>query len=491
MARYKIISSKTDTEPKKTNKRRIINQDIFKVAIFFAAVFFGMVFFLGYYLTFSASTVINNPYNKRSDQIKRAVIRGSILAEDGEVLAYTEKKDDDGEVRIYPYGSDFAHVVGFEAKGGLGIESSYNYYLLTSHENIFSKIFNELNGEKSMGDNMVTTLDLGMQLQMNNILGRNAGAIIAIDPSTCEIKGMVSHPGFDPNEISEIWDEIVSDEDSSVLLNRATQGTLTPGSTFKIFTLLEYYREKGSGVFDKTFECQGSILAGDAIISCPYGRVHGEQDVVSAFANSCNCAFTRMGMELDLKLFEAGNNSLLFNSELPIDIASKASSYTLPEGSSEFMVGQTVFGQGQTLVSPVHLAMVTCAIANEGLLMKPHLVSEITDYKGNTVKTFKPEEAARLLNADEAEFMKKCMRAVVTEGTGQILYYEGNYLAYGKTGTAETQGDNGENYDHSWFTGFAENDGKTLVVCAMIENMQEAGITGIYAAQQVFNYYFN
>ncbi|MCF0142386.1 MAG: penicillin-binding protein 2 [Parasporobacterium sp.] len=476
---------------RKINNRRIINQDILRISIFFAVLFFALMIYMVCFIAFDSTAVINNTYNKRTDTFKELVDRGKIISADGQVLAYTEKSEDGSTKRVYPYGDTFAHVVGFESMGGLGIESSYNYYLLTSHANIFDRFANEFAGIKSPGDTLVTTLDTGLQKELQGILNGYEGAIVALDPMTGEVKGMYSNPGFDPNTVEENWEQITADEDSGVLLNRVTQGLFTPGSTFKVFTLMEYYREHPEEKDTFLFDCEGTVDTGSGFIKCFSDQVHGEETLKEAFKNSCNCAFSTIGSELDIHSFRINNEQLLFNTPLDIDIAANPSRFELTEDSSKFMIMQTSFGQGETLCSPMHLAMIASAAANNGVLMKPHLVKEVQNYKGNHIKSFNAVQSGRLFAEDEAAFLKEYMRAVITDGTAQQMSYDGNYYAYGKTGTAETKSDKETNYDHSWFMGFAENNGTYLVVCAMIENTQEAGITGTYAAKCVFDYYFN
>lgn len=490
MGEYRLVR-KVNKERKKINRKRLINQDIFKVSVFFAILFFVLIGFLGYFLVFRAGSVINNTYNKRSETLKNTTIRGSILSRDGTELSYTLVDENGSEMRLYPYGDEFFHAVGFDSNGGFGIESAYNYYLLSSHADIFSRIGSEFSSSKLYGDNVVSTLNISIQQTMYDALGDNEGAAIAIDPSTGEILGLVSKPCHDPNRINEDWQMIVEDEENSVLLNRATQAAFTPGSTFKMFTLLEYYREMNGLTSSFEYTCEGTLSSDGHVFGCPNGYAHGWEDLRSAFAYSCNCAFSEIGTTLDMESFATNNKELLFNSDIDIDIPTGRSSFSLTADDSQFMVMQTAFGQGETLVTPLHLAMVTSAVANDGVLMKPHIVSQVTDSDGNTVKTFKPSVYSRLMTSDEAAFMKDCMRAVVTNGTGVVLSYDGNYYAYGKTGTAETNSNKEENHDHSWFTGFAENNGTVIVVCAMIENMEDSGITGLSVAKRVFDTYFN
>ena len=485
---------------KKINTGRLINRDILKVFVFFALLFCALIVFMIHYLAADAPTVINNSYNRRSDVLAKTVRRGSILAEDGTELAYTESQNEEEDIRVYPYGNVFAHVVGFDSNGRAGLEAAYNYYLLTSHASIFDKISNEFKGEKNPGDNLQTTLNAGLQQYISDLMGDNDGAAVCMDPATGKVLAMVSKPDFDPNSIAQIWDVLVSDEDEegdgtyaseskSVLINRAAQGLYTPGSTFKIFTLYEYYLEHPEMISKYTYNCKGSISVGDTTISCLDGEAHGQENLVSAFANSCNCVFGTIGLDLDLARFRQTNEQLLFGTKLPLDIPSVASIYKLTSKDSEYDIMATAIGQGDTQMTPLHLAMVVGAIANDGMCMKPHLVSKILNNREETVKVFQAEEYERLFSSSEADYLKSCLRAVVTDGTGYAVY-PGNFQAYGKTGTAEKESGSGYEYDHSWFAGWAENDGQKLVVCVILEDMESAGTRAVYLTKNIFDYYF-
>ncbi len=485
---------------KKINTGRLINRDILKVFGFFALLFCALIVFLIYYLAAEAPTVINNSYNRRSEVLAKTVLRGSILAEDGTVLAYSRDGSNDEDERIYPYGDSFAHVVGFNSNGKAGLEAAYNYYLLTSHAGIIDKISNEFNGKKNPGDNLLTTLDAGLQQYISDAMGSNSGAVVCMDPDTGKILAMVSKPDFDPNEIAQIWDVLTSEEEEegdvaeasdskSVLINRATQGLYTPGSTFKIFTLYEYSQEHPDMIDRYSYDCKGSISVGDTTISCLDGEAHGRENLTTAFANSCNCVFGTIGLDLDLGRFAQTNERLLFGTRLPLDIPSVPSVYKLTDRDSDYDIMATAIGQGDTQITPLHLAMVVGAIANDGICMKPHLVSKILNNREETVKVFPSEEYIRLFSSSEAGYLKDCLRAVVTDGTGYAVY-PGNFQAYGKTGTAEKESGNLGDYDHSWFAGWAENDGQKLVVCVILENMEQAGTRAVYLTKNIFDYYF-
>lgn len=478
----------------------MINRDILKVFAFFALLFCALIVFLVIFLTTQAPTVINNSYNRRSDVLAKSVTRGSILADDGTVLAYTNTLDNGEDVRVYPYGNAFAHVVGFDSNGKAGLESAYNYYLLTSHASVFDKVANEFNGEKNPGDNLQTTLNAGLQKYVSDLMTGKNGAVVCMDPSTGKILAMVSKPDFDPNEIGQIWETLVSDEEEegentyasdskSVLINRATQGLYTPGSTFKIFTLYEYYQEHPEMIDRYSYHCKGTISVGDTTISCYDKEAHGQEDLITAFANSCNCVFGTIGIDLDLSRFMQTNQRLLFGTKLPLDIPSVPSVYKLTEKDSDYDIMATAIGQGDTQMTPLHLAMVVGAIANDGVCMKPHLVSKILNNREETVKVFSAVEYERLFTSSEADYLKSCLRAVVTDGTGYAVY-PGNFQAYGKTGTAEKENGSLGDYDHSWFAGWAENNGQKMVVCVILENMETSGTKAVYLTKNIFDYYF-
>ncbi|MBO4834959.1 MAG: penicillin-binding protein 2 [Lachnospiraceae bacterium] len=472
---------------RKINRGRIINQDILKIAIFFCALAAALIVYLCFFLTFRSSAVINNRYNKRSDSFKKVIERGTIYSSDGTPLAYSQKNGED-EVRIYPYGNAFAQVIGYEANGGLGLESSYNYYLLTSHTNMFEKISNEFKGEKNPGDSIHTTLDVDLQVYVSDLLSGLKASAICIDPQTGHILADVSKPDFDPNQIEVIWEDIIEDEENSPLVNRVTQGQYTPGSTFKIFTLLEFIRENND--YDSfQYDCSGTLEGDGYSMSCIDQTAHGIENLTDAFAWSCNLAFANIGLKLNLSRFQSNNEDLLFNTELPIDIDSNPATYSLKESDSDFLIMQTAFGQGKTMTNPLHLSFVMCAFANDGVLMTPHFVTQVTSPSGASVKKWKDKEYKRLCSEKEASIINEYLRAVVTEGTGNILCYE-DYTAYGKTGTAETKSDKEQNIDMSFFVGYAEKDGQKLVVCVNIEDTRMTWMSAVDYAHEIFNYYF-
>ena len=151
---------------KKPRKRREKSGEIMILTYFFLLIFVLLIGYLVYFQFTYGESMANSPYNrKRQNQLAQKVVRGQILSNDGEVLAKTETDDEGNEVRVYPYGRTFAHVVGYSINGGSGLEAGYNIRLLKSHASIFKRVRNLTSGQKNIGDNLVTTLDTNLQAQ--------------------------------------------------------------------------------------------------------------------------------------------------------------------------------------------------------------------------------------------------------------------------------------------------------------------------------------
>lgn len=223
-------------------KKTSTDKSILFVTYIMVGLFVGLMGYFGYFLQVQSETVINNSYNARLDSFSDRIIRGEILSNDGTVLAKTNVAEDGTEVREYPYGSLFAHVVGYSDQGKTGLESLANFYLLSSHMNLVEQAVNELSDTKNLGDQVVTTLDVGLQQAASDALGDRRGAVVVMEPDTGKILAMVSKPGFDPNQLSSQWESLISgDNTEAQLLNRAAQGVYPPGSTFKIVTASGIY----------------------------------------------------------------------------------------------------------------------------------------------------------------------------------------------------------------------------------------------------------
>ena len=462
------------------------NKNILFITYLVVAAFASMIGYFGYFLQFRGETVINNSYNARLDRFADRIVRGELQSGDGRVLARTEAVGK-SEQRSYPYGEVFAHVVGYSDYGKAGLEALANFYLLSSHMNLIERTVNELANVKNIGDNVVTTLNVDLQQTAYDALGGRKGAVVVMEPDTGKILAMVSQPGYDPNTLKENWDALISGGNTQAqLLNRAAQGLYPPGSTFKIITILEYIRENPDTWRDFTFQCDGRYECGDYTISCYHGNVHGSQTLEQAFANSCNGAFAALGQELDPGKMHELAEQLLFNKELPLPLAYNKSSFVMNSGADTWEVLQTSIGQGATQMSPVHNAIITAAVANGGILMKPYLIERVENGMGEEIHRFRPEAYGNLMTAQEADDLAGLMQKVVTEGTGSAVRTD-SYTVAGKTGSAEFEAGR---ETHAWFTGFAPANDPRLVVTVVVEEAGSGGQVAAPIARGIFDRYF-
>ena len=471
------------SEKNRSKRRRARNREYTFISVFFVAIFAGLIGYLIYFDAIKSDSFINSPYNTRQDTFADRVVRGKIESSDGEILAQTEVDEDGTETRVYPYNNVFAHVVGYDTNGKSGLESEANFQLLTSHEFFLNQIKNEFLGTKNTGDTVVSTLNADLQTTAYNSLGDRRGAVVALEPSTGKILAMVSKPDFDPNNISSEWDTLVNDESNSSLLNRATMGQYPPGSTFKLVTALDYFRTKGT-FNGYSFNCQGTITLEDHTIHCYNSTVHGQEDFYTAFANSCNCAFAEIGTELGGSSLLKTSEDLLFNQKLPLRSYRK-SSFTLNGKSGIPLTMQTAIGQGNTLVSPMHMALITSAVANGGVLMKPYLIDKVLNDSGDQISMTQPEAYKRLMTNNEASLLGKLMQQVVEKGTATALNGRG-YTVAGKTGSAEYD-ENGSS--HSWFIGYSNTDNPDLVVAIIVEGGGTGSEAAVPIAADIFDAY--
>ena len=472
--------SVNDIEPNISNKSR--NVQFAVVMYFFLALFIALCVYFCYFLIFKSDDFINSPYNARLDKLAENIIRGDIVDKNGVVLA-TSSSDNE---RSYPYSNMYAHAIGYDSNGMSGVELDGNFYMLRSHAFFLERIKNDLMNVKNKGDTVVTTLDHKLQEVAYDNMDYD-GAVVAIEPKTGKILVMTSKPNFNPNTISDNYKKL-SQGETSVLLNRATQGLYAPGSTFKIVTALEYLQENANAA-QSTFDCKGKLTVDNYTIRCYHGEVHGHQTFMEAFGNSCNIAFSEIGRGLNKNGFTQMCNQLLFNTKLPTRLSNTSTSqFKINDTTKDTLMMQTAIGQGETLVTPMHMCMIASAICNDGKLMEPYILDSVTNYKGINVKTFRSKTVDSILTQAQADQIEEYMRYVVTDGTATGLN-SSNYMAYGKTGTAEFNDNKDE--AHAWFVGYAKKDDKELAIAVLQEKGGSGSKTAVPIARAVFDTYFS
>ncbi len=456
--------------------------------VIFCVLFLCMFLYLGIFVSTSTVELFDNNYNNRQELQESNVLRGTIYAAGGEVLAESRIDENGVERRYYPYGTAFAHIVGYSVNGRMGIEDYANYYLMHSGATLSERVENDLENVKDPGYNVMSTLDATLQQVADESLGMYNGAVIVTEAKTGRVLAMVSHPNFNPGSIKEDWEAITSDPGGSQLLNRATQGLYPPGSTFKIITALEYYRENPTDWDEYEYTCNGSITHDDYRISCIYGTVHYDLDLESSFAKSCNSSFVNIGLSLDLDKWSDTMDSLYFNRRLPTDLlANYGRAYVGPQ-STDYDIMQTSIGQGKTTITPLHLNMITQAIANGGEMLRPYVIDRIVDENGKVILAYTPQSAGMVMSHNESVFLTDMMTAVCEYGTARVLLND-NYTVAGKTGTAEFANDINES--HAWFTCFAPVDDPEICVTVIIEKAGTGVEYAVPLAKKILDVYFD
>ncbi len=437
-----------------------MRSNIKKVFWFYFLLFLILIIYLLYFTFFESKNVIGNPYNPRVKASQNTnVKRGSILDKNLNILAETK------ENRTYIYDNIFAHTVGFIDSGGYGIEAKYNFELQNLNNDLLQRLGHTINSDKNLQANsLVLTLDKDLQKYCYDKLNGKTGAIIVMDSTTGKILSMVSSPSFNPNNVSKQWDTLINDNESNSLINRATQGLYPPASVFKIITAVTFI-ENYSDWENYTYTCKGYETFGDAKIDCFDKKAHGELNLEKALTVSCNSFFANLSNIITPKQISNVANNALFNNSLGFPLEYNKSSFNLNNDASIDEIIQTYIGQGKTLVTPLHIALIGCGIANNGIIMTPYIVDSIIDYKSNEINKNIPKKLTTAFSTKTAQTIKNMLEKVVTEGTGKKAQVKDISIS-AKTGTAQVDGQK----DHTWFLGIAPTENPNIVVSMIFEN---------------------
>lgn len=434
--------------------------------------------------------VIMNPRARLEADPK---LRGSILDRNGTVLA-EQVTDEAGTRRVYPEPAAFG-LLGYYSPalyGSAELEAALDEELSGEGAgNPLSEWLDDLLHRERRGYDAELTIDLALQQQAIAMLGERRGAVVLMDAATGEILVLASTPTYDPNplytdiESSEeqlgaaraYWNDLIAREDAP-LLQRATNGLYVPGSTFKMVTATALLNEGLAGI-DTLFRDEG-ILEVDGRVIIELNRPDESRvdwTLEESFAYSLNVVFARIGLELGAELLTEYAERFGIGSELPF-ILNTAPSQLHAEGSdlrtNRTLVADTAFGQGELLVSPLQMAMIGAAIANDGVMMEPMIVSAIRDEDGDVIERRRPDDWRRVMNAETAAAMHQLMVASADYGYASAAQIEGLTVG-GKTGTAETaDGD-----PHAWFVGYAQDGERTLVAAVIVEHGGSGGATAL------------
>ncbi len=417
--------------------------------------------------------------------------------------------------RYYPYSSLAAHVIGFvNANGGAyGLEAVYDEELTGEKGMVVSA--RDANGNALLyqyeqyfdaenGDSLVTTLDKTVQYYLEKGLeelesryGTGVGATgIVMDVNTGGILAMASLPTYDLNAPASIYNKEMlaagmTDEELAAAAdtlqnmqwrNKAINDTFQPGSTFKILTLAMALEENKVKMSD-TFNCPGYVVIEGAKINCSKRAPgHGHQDLITAFANSCNPAFINIGLRLGNTTFYNYMKAFGLTGKTGVDTTGEASGFVNKEIEySTLALACYAFGQNFN-VTPLSLINAQAACVNGGYLRTPYIVSEVLDQSGNVKYRHDTTPLRQVISEDTSKTVREIMEYEVEHGTGKNGKVAG-YRIGGKTGSSETDE---EGRTIVSFMGFAPADDPQVIVLLAYDKPQEAspgskyGTTGVY-----------
>ena len=437
-----------------------------------ALCFFLLLGYLGKLVLVDRDEISGNAYNSRLRYVDETIRRGDILDREGELLATSTLQNDGTYSREYPRARMAAHITGYSSVAKSGVEAAENFTLMALKNEFFQRVSSIIKGTELMGNSVALTVDMDIQSTAGNLLGSAKGAIVVMEPSTGRVLALQAYPDFNPNTVANQW-EILRDHADSPLVNRATQGIYPPGSTFKTVTALAAM-EHLSGWQNFTVECTGEADFEDKVIHCYNNKAHGTVDMKAAMAASCNCYFAALAEQIGAGDLAKTMRQVGMDKVSHFELETSRNNIFLEKGATESELVETAIGQGRTGVTPLYMAMLASAIANEGLMMQPYIVDHVVYPDGGIGKQQVPEKLMEICSADEAAVLKDMMTEVVTSGTGTAASVSGVTVA-GKTGTAE----NATGNDHSWFIGFAPAEDPKVAVAVLIENSNYGSATPI------------
>ena len=468
-----------------------MNKQIIKLFAFIVVLFGVLIGFTSYWSVFDAKALKEKEANKRPLFEQQQIRRGRILAADGTVIAKSVAKGKGANlryVRRYPEGNLYGHPIGysFAEQGDAEFEQFHNDELVGENSE-FESILDEVTGRKQEGNDIVTNIDAEAQrVALSDLEAAGFGAVVAIEPSTGEVKVMASNTPYNPNAIPYKLEKLNNEKVTTPLYNRATQGLYPPGSTFKVVTAAAGL-ESGTITPETAINSPGSIIDEGHTLANDFDTDWGDITLDTALTNSVNTFFGQLGQKIGQdRLFET-MEKFGFNAKPPIDLPEDevevSGVHDLEEDrllrrNDPVDLARVAIGQERLLATPLQIAMVAAAVANKGKLMKPQIWNRVIDPDGRVVKRLDPSEYSEAVSSKTAEELTTAMEGVVREGTGTNAAIPGVPVA-GKTGTAETPGNlacgGGSEENQAWFMGFAPASEPKIAIAATVECTTEFG----------------
>ena len=494
------------TAPPRIVRPKPVGQAIGHVGLALTVAFAGIALGAGYWQVLRSPDLSRAADNPSVIAAARNVVRGTIVDRDGKVLASNKRSAVTGEpYRVYADRA-FSTVIGYASTdfGTAGLEHAWNAELTgVSSRDPIGDLLRKF--QTHPYDPQKLTLGISSVLQRAAVagLGSDRGAVVMLDPTTGEILALASTPTYDTSAIANPKTSrdafaAVNGDTSRPLVTRATQGLYVPGSVFKIVTAIAGL---GSGriTASTTFpeqpkaERDGLVVGGFRVHEHP-GVPAQSFDLNAATEWSSNIWYALAGMRTGGDNLAAFAQRMGFGAPLPFELPTSPSQVTNGGGSApggfsdETELANASYGQAQTLVTPLQMALVAATVANGGTLMKPHLVISTTGRDGT--RAIAPEPMGVVIGPDQAAAITAAMERAV-EGSIGSQFTSGakvpGILTAGKSGTAEL---GGTGAPHSWFIGFAPADHPRVAIAVIVERGGRGGARAAPLAGDLLALYF-
>ncbi|MEU7082891.1 peptidoglycan D,D-transpeptidase FtsI family protein [Streptomyces achromogenes] len=461
-----------------------MNKPLRRIAIFCGLLVLTLLLRDNYLQYVRADSFKDDPKNRRVTIARYATPRGDILVGGDPITGSAESSksgvNDLKYKRTYKNGPMWAPVTGYasQAFGATQLESIEDGILTGDDDRLFfRKTLDMITGKEQQGGNVVTTLNAAAQKAAFDGLKKRGGkgAVVALEPSTGKILALASYPSYDPssfagntNDDAAAWKKLQKKYDpADPMLNRALRETYPPGSTFKVVTAAAALENgKYTSADERTDSPLPWVMPGTTTELKNEGNIPCENATMRvALQFSCNTVFGKIGSDL-------GNDKMLeeakkfgFDSEQFTPVRATASVFSDDMNKSQTALSS--IGQYNTAATPLQMAMVASAVANDGKLMKPYMVDELQSSNLDPVAKTEPEELSRPLSPKNAQILQDMMQTVVEKGTGTNARISGVEVG-GKTGTAQHGVENSEN-PYAWFISYAKlPDGSSPVAVAVV-----------------------
>ncbi|MFJ2556513.1 MULTISPECIES: peptidoglycan D,D-transpeptidase FtsI family protein [unclassified Streptomyces] len=427
---------------------------------------------------YEAKALADDKYNRRTAIAQYARPLGDIIVAGSPVTGSARTSGSDLEYeRTYKDGALYAPVTGYssQAYGSTQLEGIYAD-VLDGTDSRLKNPLDALTGKQTAPGDVLTTIDPAVQRAGYDALGSTKGAAVAIDPKTGRVLSVVSTPSYDPSDISgttdgAAWQKLTGDTDKP-MVNRALRQPLPPGSTFKLVVAAAALED---GLYSSVDEATDSpdpytLPTTSRVLRNENSSAPCENATIrTALRYSCNTVFAKMADDLGQDKVRATAEKFGFNDSSQ-DMPVRASASVYPSGMDKAQTALTGIGQFDVTATPLQMAMVSAALANDGLMASPHMVSKVVNASGDTLQSYPDGDTTRIVSATTAEQLRSAMVTVVEDGTGTNARIDGAEVG-GKTGTAQHGVDNSRT-PYAWFTSYAKDSssGKEVAVAVIVED---------------------